>query len=635
MIFQGILGSGEGLTQALSPETDYLVQPKELPDPTEVETFLDTFVAEQMETFHVPGLVVTIVKEDQVFLAKGYGYADLETGRPMTPQTALRVGSVSKPVTATAVLQLVEQGRIDLNAPINSYLPHLELTDSFEEPSTVAQHLTHRAGYDDTILQTHAPTQEEWRPLAEYLAAELPPRAMPPDQVLSYSSWDYALLGYLIEQVTGTPYEQYIADNMFQPLGMMDSTYMQPLPTPIAEKMAVGYQYSYEHAAIEPIPHDWVNMSPGVALVSTGADMAKFMLALLGEEQLAESRILDPATVDLILHQQVTDHPTLNGRTYAFAEINIDNKPAIYHDGNGIGFTARMLLIPEHKLGLFISVNARALEINLGPSLGSRFIRQLSTAFFETYIPDQPGSDEFLPPLVDAKERASRYEGTYVTAHASQQTFLKLEALMDSVSVQDNGDGTIQIGAGRYTEVDPLLFQNVENPRGYVAFLEDAQGQVKYLTFGGTGSYIKGAWYQSPSFHLGFIVTLLGVFFSGIIGLPLLYLRRRQPFASNITRGGYWVAGIVSLLNVVFFTLFFITLFQTDILLFFKMIPTGFKIVLLLALLNSGLALCLPAFTYFIWKEEALSRIRLIHYTIVTIAALGFIWFVLYWNLLL
>ncbi len=183
--------------------------------------------------------------------------------------------------------------------------------------------------------------------------------------------------------------------------------------------------------------------------------------------------------------------------------------------------------------------------------------------------------------------------------------------------------------------MDPLLFQNVENPHRYVAFLEDAQDQVKYLTFGGTGSYTKAAWYQSPSFHLGFIVTLLVVFFSAIIGWPLLYLLRRQTFASNITRGGYWVAGISSLLNVVFFIMYFIVLFQTDILLYFKMIPVGFKAVMQLAMLNSGLALCLPVFAYFLWKEEAISRIRKIHYTGVTIAALGFIWFVIYWNLLL
>lgn len=228
------------------------VQARELPfqemdvpqgdiDPEELENFLDEFVPENRERSPVPGLVIVVVQGDKVVLSKGYGYADLDNGIPMTPQTAIRAGSVSKSLTATTVIQLVEQGILDLDTPVSDYITDLDLEDEYGAASTVSQLLNHMGGYADTLVLSHSPDYENWEPLGDVLRADLPQRAFPAGLVSSYSDWNFSLLGYAIEKATDTPYEETIAELLFKPLGMENSTYVQPLPDEIYENLAVGY----------------------------------------------------------------------------------------------------------------------------------------------------------------------------------------------------------------------------------------------------------------------------------------------------------------------------------------------------------------------------------------------------------
>jgi CubicO group peptidase (beta-lactamase class C family) len=356
-------------------------------DPESLEAFLDEYIPENMERSHVPGLVITVVEGDEVLLSKGYGYADLENRIPMTPQTNVRAGSVSKPILSTAVIQLVAQGLLDLDAPVSEYIVDLDLVDEYGPASTVGQLLNHEGGYEDQVVLSHSPDFEGWEPLGDVLRADLPPRAFAPGLVQSYSSWDYALLGYAIEQVTGLPYEDAVAELLFAPLGMENSTYAQPLPPEIYDDLAVGYGYNYSTTGYDIVPHDFVRMSPGVALVTNGEDMGNYMRALLNGGSLGGNRILEDEALAMLLERQASAHPFSRGRSYAFHELTLAGRKVLYHDGNGIGFMSRIVLMPEQDVGIFISVNHRNLGEGMWLTQAAAMVKTLSTEILENFVP--------------------------------------------------------------------------------------------------------------------------------------------------------------------------------------------------------------------------------------------------------
>lgn len=588
-------------------------------DARAVEAFVDGFVSEHMEPAHVPGLAITVVHGGEVVLASGFGTADLATGRPMTPQTNLRAGSVSKPVTSAAALQLVDEGRIALDAPVSRYLPDLPLEDAFGPASTIAHLLTLQGGYADAVVGSHAPTLDTWQPLGEYLSDNLGPRVIPPGEVYSYNSWEHALLGHAMENVTGKPFDEVIAANLFGPLGMERSTFTQPLPEGILQNLATGY--AYQNGAYAVVPLDYVNLSPGIALVTTAEDMSRFMLALLNGGELEGERVLEGDSVAGMLTRQGEVHPDSRARTFGLSEITLEGRPALYHEGNGIGFGSRLILVPESNFGVFASVNHRPLAQDATPTAALRFLRDLTTALVAEYVPTADQSAASSAPLPGAAARAPRYAGQYRLASTPRTDFFKVGALLDYVDVRDNRDGTVSIGSGRYVEVEPLVFRGAEDPGRVVVFVEDERGEVGLLTFGGTGSYEKVRWYETANFHLALVAFLLIAFLSSAIVWPV---RRR----------GHWLPWLVSVINLAFLVGLGLMLTQADLLLFFKTIPPGPRLLLALPVVSAMLAVGLPVVLVRSWGrgEGWWSRARL---TLVAAAQVGFLWFVFYWNLYL
>jgi CubicO group peptidase (beta-lactamase class C family) len=593
-------------------------------DPQTLKGFLDAYIPENMERSHVPGLVIAVVQGDEILLSKGYGYADLEDRIPMTPQTNVRAGSVSKPVLSTAVIQLVQQGILDLDAPVSDYISDLDLADEYGPASTVGQLLNHTGGYEDVVVLSHAPDLEHWAPLGDVLRADLPPRAFAPGVVQSYSSWDYALLGYAIEQVTGLPYEDAVTQLLFAPLGMENSTYAQPLPPEIHGNLAVGYGWNYSKTRYDIIPHDFVRMSPGVALITNGEDMGNYMRALLNGGSLDRKRIFDDRALAMLLERQASAHPFSRGRSYAFTELTLSARKVLYHDGNGIGFMSRIVLMPEQDLGIFISVNHRNLYKGMSLTQAAAMVRTLSAEILEQFVPETEVEIRQVSPLPDRAGRIGRFTGHYQAARISRGDFFKLEGMLDNVDVKDGGDGSLRIGSGVYVEVEPLLFQSVEHPGFFVVFAENAAGQVEFLTFGGTGSYQRVPWYQSKAVQIRLVAAVALLSLSMLIVWP-------------ITRQGHWMAWVVSLLSLGFVVgvgLLFVTEI-TDLLLFFKAVPLGVRILFALPWIIGVLSLSLPLFLALMWRDGNTSWWARIHYALVTLASFALFWLADFWNLIL
>jgi CubicO group peptidase (beta-lactamase class C family) len=249
--------------------------PTGLSDPGELETFLDNVISGQLADDHIAGATVAVVKDGRLFFAKGYGYADRQHGKPVSAtRTLFRIGSVSKLFTWTAVMQLAEQGKVDLHADVNTYLKTFHLPATYPEPITLAHLLTHTAGFEDRETGLYARTTGDLEPLGQWLAEHIPARVRPPGELTAYSNYGAVLAGYIVEQVSGLHFEQYVEQHLFQPLGMRSSTFRQPVPASLSAALSQGYTYT--NGEYHPEPFEAVQVVPAGAMSATATDIANF-----------------------------------------------------------------------------------------------------------------------------------------------------------------------------------------------------------------------------------------------------------------------------------------------------------------------------------------------------------------------
>ena len=208
-----------------NPPVTQVREPKSPPvDSASLVHLLDSLIVPGLAKYHIPGMVIAIVRDSDLVLAKGYGYADVERKIPFDPDsTVIRIASVSKLFTATAVLQLVDQGVLDMHQDINAYLTRFKVEDRFGTPITLQHLLTHTAGFDDRSIGKSAWTQESQIPLGDFLATSLPRRIIPPGEVYTYSNFSNALAGFVVEEAAHEDYAAYVRHNILEPLGMTRS----------------------------------------------------------------------------------------------------------------------------------------------------------------------------------------------------------------------------------------------------------------------------------------------------------------------------------------------------------------------------------------------------------------------------
>lgn len=349
-------------------------------DPKELEAFLDNFFAEQMASLHVPGAVVTIVKDGKIFFTKGYGYADLEKKTPVSPdKTLFRAYSVSKTFTATAIMQLVEQGKLKLDEDVNKYLKAFKLKGDFKEPVTLANLMTHTAGFVDADNML---SRGEFRPrsFGDNIALNMPPRSNPLG-TFRYSNYGASLGGYIVETTSGEPFTEYIERHILKPLGMHHSTFLLPyqLPPSVAANVAVGYRY--EDGVYKPMTPDegdfWT--APAANLLTTGTDIAPFMIAHLQQGRYGNTRILKETTVEeMHKPRQIGEAPLM---AYGFFPHFENNQHGMFHNGGWDGAISQMYLLPEHNIGWFVSYT-------FGGDRGRQLRWRLLSAMLDRYFPE-------------------------------------------------------------------------------------------------------------------------------------------------------------------------------------------------------------------------------------------------------
>ena len=334
------------------------------PGPTEraeLEAFMDGIVEAQLEAYNIAGAVVAVVKDGSLFFAKGYGYADLKgRNRVQADKTLFRIASISKLFIWTAVMQLVEQGKLDLDTDINTYLTHFKIPDTYDEPVTLTHLMTHTAGFEEYVTGLFAKDTDRLLPLEDILAHELPVRVRPAGDVISYSNHGTAIAAHIVEKVSGRAWDDYVEENILKPLGMDHTTFRQPVPENVSANVSKCYTYSegeFQEEAFVYVP-----LAPVASASTTATDMANFMIAHLNYGRFDNSRILNDE-IARQMHGALFRHaPEVNPIAHGFFDISRNGQRVIGHGGNILYFHSQMALLLEQNVGLLSLIIPREAE---------------------------------------------------------------------------------------------------------------------------------------------------------------------------------------------------------------------------------------------------------------------------------
>ena len=600
-----------------------------LDDTAALGDFIDGIMKAHTEDLRIPGAVVVVVKNGKVLYAKGYGMQDIAAGKPIDPATSLfRIGSTSKLFTWTAVMQLVEQGKLDLDGDVNSYLKTFKIKDAYGKPVRIRDLMTHSAGWEDgalgyLIIEDSAGVD----PIATTLEKHQPTRVRPPGALASYSNYGAALAGLIVEQVSGEPFNDYIREHILEPLDMKYATFQEPVEDALKPYSTVGY--ADENGIYVAKPFEFVGgFRPAGSGSMSALSMTHFMFAHLNDGEYNGVRILKPETAQLMHRRAFSNDPRLPSMALGFYEQEFNGVRVIGHGGDTQHFHTEMYLVPDAQVGIFASY--------IGDG-GGRAREGLVRGFFDRYFPAKVAATATPPADLDAK--AKNYVGTYRFARHSSSKFEKLLLLASpglSVAFLPKEKRLVLTGLGEKPEqFEPIgngVFQEVVGHRR-IAFVGDSAGPAQHMSvedlpFMGTE---RVPMHENPKLWY----TLLGL--STLIFLSALitaYYRRKENSAlpreqkravllSTITAGWFFLTFIVILLVL-----------AVNAKTLFSHVPGSLKASLVLPIVFVLLTLLLVAALVQAWRGGFWTTGRRIRFTFVVLAAVSVSIFFNTWNLL-
>jgi len=600
-----------------------------------IEAFFDGAVGPLMLNNNSPSGVVALARDGELIFAKGYGFQDVAKQIPVDPYTTLfRPGSVSKLFTWVSVMQLVEQGKLDLDADVNSYLQDFQIKDTFDQPITLRNIMTHTSGFEDGALgYLIIDDPAKAIPLAEAMQRYQPLRVNPPGKQTAYSNYATALAGLIIQNVSGLPFNDYVQQNIFDPLSMVNATFEEPVPERLADQMAVSY--NAEAGAFKEKPFEIItSFAPAGAESAAAVDMVRFATAMLNGGELDGNRILEPRTAEEMLTRQFSHDDRLMGMGLGFYEDDYDGTRVVGHGGDTRWFHSFLGIDQAHGLTYFVSFG--------GPG-GSAVRSSLMRAFYREFYPRD--EDRPVPPA-DFKERAGKYAGTYGFWRNNFSTIEKVMGMTFGVTIAPTEDNTLMMAltgkAKQYVEVGPNLFRELDtgisvvpglSPR-LLAFQEDASGAV-------TGFVMEGLPFMSlrklaPWETSNFNYVLLGVSFLVFLGVLLRRFFQRAALRTlpagdrAALRAAGWTAALNWLVLIVGVV---VVIILKDSL--YSEISPLLKAWLVLPILATLAGLWLLVRGFGVWARGLLggtwARLR---YSLVVLCGLFMCWFYWFWNIL-
>ena len=599
----------------------------------DLEAFFDGFIPIELQRDDIAGAVVAVVKDGKVLFARGYGWSDVKGRKPVTVDATLfRPGSISKTFAWTAVMQLYEQGKLDLDRDVNDYLD-FRIPPRFGKPVTMKDLMTHTPGFEETLRDLFVEKAPDMIPLQEYVRTHQPKEIFPPGTTPAYSNYGATLAGYIVQRVSGMPFDDYIEKNIFQPLSMTHSTFRQPLPDNLKPLMSQGYNKASQPAK----DFEFVQAWPAGSLSTTAEDMTHFMLAHLNNGEYNGVRILKPETAQLMHSRLFGLAPELNGMAYGFYEESRNGHRIIGHGGDSQWFHSDMHLMPDDHIGFFISYNSAG-----KPGFPGR--TAVWQGFLNRYFPYTPPPSQNV---ADAAQDAKSVVGTYWVSRRSETNIAAVIATLDQAEVTVNSDGTISLDrakdfAGnprRYEEIAPMLFREVHG-QSHLAFTRDYADRRIILTDLPVFVFQPVPKLKNQNLNLGIligavVVMALTLLFWPINAMLRWHYRYRAELTERYRTLRFWVR-MVCLLDLAFlggFALWLTSVDENIALLSSRFDPKlhAMQVVALLGVIGTLIAInyCVRS-----WAAEGLWFWTRVWNTLLMLACVGYSFFLINWHVL-
>ncbi|MDT9598808.1 serine hydrolase domain-containing protein [Sphingosinicella rhizophila] len=519
------------------------------------ETFLQGLAARRFS-----GAVVTVVKDDRILFEKGYGYADWKRRTQVDPaRTRFRIGSATKTFTALAVMLLIQDGTIgSLADPANKYLKRARLPAVNGREISLQDLITHRGGFADRSFGIAS--NDPYRPFLsrQQVEGQEPPIVRAPGGRSVYSNYGTALLGVLIEDVTGMPVAQFLERRVFTPLGMnRTSLDFGGAPRP---DLAVPYAF-LPSGAVRPVVYRGIHpfFAPVGAATSTGRDMAAFMIAQLrGSRGAATPLGLGPRGFDRLQRRSAGNHDSVSGFASIFLTLDWAGKTGFGHGGDWPGFHSIMWLLPGENVGVFISLMAEWPDVTPFDALGDKAAftpvagRQISppmtnvgtlSAFLGHFLgPDRPEPAE--APRIPLDELAGTYRHEY-RAYGTMFELLDVLNIGGAVmKVEVQGNNLMIGGRGPFRPLGGNLYWNADletpidgdfNQTPLWAFSRDrTSGEIYLVPRIAIDPFVKIGPYRNPAFHAAALPFILMTLLTGFLAM---FWRTGRMASGSLARG--------------------------------------------------------------------------------------------------
>jgi CubicO group peptidase (beta-lactamase class C family) len=496
----------------------------------DVNGWLDGLMPYALATGDIAGAVIVVVKDGKIVTQRGFGYADVKKQQPVDPAATLfRPGSTSKLLTWTAVMQQVQAGRLDLDRDVNDYLD-FKIPPAFGEPITLRNLMTHTAGFEESAKYLLTDDPAQLKSLGATLKRGIPARIYAPGSMASYSNYGASLAGYIVQRVSGEPFEAYIQRHIFAPLGMAHSSFIQPLPAALAPQMSKGYNV----ASQDPKPFEIIGLSPAGALSSTGADMARFMIAHLSDG----GPLLDPSTTRLMHTTANTPIPGLPGMALGFYHEDRNGHEIVGHAGDTDLFHSDLHLFLDDHVGLFLSFNSA------GKDGAAHILRDhLFDAFTDRYFPE---ARSVLPTSATARAHGEAMAGHYVSSRGSIGNFLRFVGLLGETNVTLEDDSSITVStltnpAGvpkRWREVGPWQWREIGGRDRLNAVARDGHVELfSIAAFAPIIEFLPAPANMNAGWILPTMAIALGIIAWTALAWPVVALVRRRYGYHHFARG--------------------------------------------------------------------------------------------------
>ena len=437
----------------------------------DLAAFSDSILPFQLKQENIAGAVIIVVKDGNILFQKGYGYANVAKKTPVTPDgTLFRPGSISKLFTWTAVMQLVEQSKLDLDRDINDYLD-FKIPATYPQPITLRNLMTHTPGFEETIKDLIVTSGSKVIPLQQYVSTHMPQRVYAPGTTPAYSNYGATLAGYIVQRVSGMPFDDYVEKNIFAPLGMSNTTFQQPLPPQLQPLMSNGYALATSKAK----PYEFVVPAPAGSSATSAVNISHFMIAHLQNGEYGGARILKPETVALMHSAQYGANPNLPKMALGFYEETRNGHRIIGHGGDTEYFHSDLHLILDANVGFFISYNSAGRHVTNARGV-------LFDMFMDRYFPYMIPSAQ---KPADAAGDAKLVAGEYISSRRPVTNILSFLGFLSNAKVTPAEDGTITIDSFKglddlpitWEEIGPLLYREKDGQQ-LVGFTRDGDNRL-------------------------------------------------------------------------------------------------------------------------------------------------------------